>query len=124
MTVDREKLIEAIEVDFFDASSRQCNEPARCVDAILAEIKAQDHVVAPEQPTEAQWGGLARDIMMWMDMRPLTPRALFRHLDQLGRDIPQWLRDEPEMQALDHVPSKGTRCVIIYRAMISGIEGR
>ncbi len=68
-------------------------------------------------PTEAMWGGLARHVMMWLDMDKKTPRALFRHLEMCGADIPQWLRDEPEMQALDHVPSKGTRCAIIWKAM-------
>lgn len=75
----------------------------------------------PLVPTEAQWGGLARDIMMWLDMcegARKTPRNLFQHLQDLGRDVPQWLREEPEMRNLDHVPSKGTRAAIIYRAMV------
>ncbi len=75
-------------------------------------------IKAMREPTEAQWGGLARQIIMWMDMQPKTPRALFTHLERSGVDVPQWLRDEPEMQALDHVPSKGTRAAIVYRAMI------
>lgn len=69
-------------------------------------------------PTEEMWGGLARDIVMWMDMSPKTPRALFKHLECSGRVIPDWLRNEPEMQALDHVPSKGTRAVLIWKAVI------
>ena len=74
---------------------------------------------APWQPTEDQWGGLARAIIMWMDFDPKTPRTLFRHLEMSGHEIPQWLRDEPEMQHLDHVPSKGTRAAIIYKAMLA-----
>ncbi len=70
-----------------------------------------------DEPSEAMWGGLARDIMMWLDFGTKTPRELFKHLKRTGRDIPKWLTDEPEMRALDHVPSKGTRCVIIYKAM-------
>lgn len=69
-------------------------------------------------PSEAVWGGLARAIMMWLDIGDKTPAALFQHLARTGEAIPQWLKDEPEMQALNHVPSKGTRCVIIYRAML------
>lgn len=86
-------------------------------------------VVAPLQPNEDQWGGLARDMMMWLDMNgpgEKTPRALFKHLKRLGREVPQWLRDEPEMQSMDHVPSKGTRCAIIYKAMLAArppVEG-
>lgn len=75
----------------------------------------------PLKPTEAQWGGLARSIMMWLDMHhgpAKTPANLFLHLKRSGKEIPQWLIDEPEMKHFDHVPSKGTRCAIIYRAML------
>jgi len=78
-----------------------------------------ESVVVPHVPTEIMWGGLARQIILWMDMHPKTPRALFDHLRRSGHDVPQWLRDEPEMQNLDHVPSKGTRAVLIYRAMLA-----
>ena len=74
---------------------------------------------ALREPSEAQWNGLARDLIMWHDMGNKTPRALFDHLTMLRREIPDWLRNEPEMQALDHVPSKGTRAALIYRAMIA-----
>lgn len=79
-------------------------------------------VDAIRDPTEAQWGGLARQIIFWMDMQPKTPRALFKHLERSGWEIPQWLRDEPEMRNLDHTVSKGTRAVLVYRAMIDAIE--
>lgn len=75
--------------------------------------------LVPLEPTRAMWAGLARDLIMWLDFERKTPRELFAHLDMLGQEIPQWLRDEPEMQALDHVPSKGTRAVLIYRAMLA-----
>lgn len=78
-----------------------------------------DYVTVPRVPTEAMWDGLARAIVMWMDMGDKTPRALFKHLDRSGIAAPQWLRDELEMRALDHVPSKGTRAVLVYRAMLS-----
>lgn len=74
----------------------------------------------PFEPTENQWDGLARDIVRWMDMEPKTPRALFKHLEKIGTEIPQWLRDEPDMKNLDKVPPKGTRAVIIYKAMLEG----
>ncbi|SCY68832.1 hypothetical protein SAMN05660666_02478 [Novosphingobium aromaticivorans] len=69
-------------------------------------------------PREAAWSGLARDLMLAFDMGCRTPREIFQHLDRCGKPIPQWLRDEGEMKHLDHVPSKGTRAVIIYRAML------
>lgn len=73
-------------------------------------------------PSDAACVGLARDIMMWLDMEPKTPRALFKHLERIGREIPQGLRDEPEMQSLDHVPSKATRCAIIWQAMLAAFQ--
>jgi len=74
--------------------------------------------LVPVEPTELQWGGLARKIIMAWDMGCDTPRNFFECLSASGTQIPQWLRDEPEMQNLDHVPSKGTRAAIIYRAML------
>jgi hypothetical protein len=76
--------------------------------------------LVPVEPTEAQWNGIARDMMMWLDMDGRhTAGSLFKHLERCGTEIPQWLRDEPEMRNLDHVPSKGTRVTIIYRAMLA-----
>lgn len=69
-------------------------------------------------PPEVAWSGLARALMMAFDMECKTPRQIFQHLERTGKAIPQWLRDEPEMKHLDHVPSKATRAVIIYRAML------
>ncbi len=89
------------------------------IDMAIAALKAI------REPSEAQWGGLARQIIFWMDMSPKTPRALFAHLERSGHAIPQWLRDEPEMKALDHTVSKGTRAALVYRAMIdAALEGR
>ena len=76
-------------------------------------------VLVPIEPTEDQWGGLARDILMAFDMGSKTPAKLLDHLEKVGREIPQWLRDEGEMKYVDHVISKGTRAVIIYRAMLA-----
>lgn len=80
--------------------------------------------VVPLTPTEDQWGGLARDMMMWLDLGRPTSGALFTHLKNLGRDIPDWLKAESELNNHpDSVPSKGTRCAIIYRAMIEDFLG-
>lgn len=75
--------------------------------------------IAPWTPSGAAWGGLARDVIMWLDIyQERTPRSLLKHLDRVGAEIPMWLLDEPEMKNLDHALSKGTRAVIIYRAML------
>jgi len=91
----------------------------------LIAIAAFDAILGViEEPGEEMWDGLPRAIMMWLDFGPSerTPRALFKHLERAGHNIPQWLRDEPEMRELDHVPSKGTRCVILHRAMLSTLK--
>lgn len=77
---------------------------------------------AADNPGDA-WEGLPRALIMWMDMEPKTPRALFEHLRQTGIDVPDWLRGEPEMKHLDHVPSKGTRAVLVFKAFVAAIVG-
>ena len=74
--------------------------------------------LVPVEPTKDQWGGFARKIVMAWDVDCNTPRKLFDYLELACVEIPLWLRAEPEMQNLDHVPSKGTRAAIIYRAML------
>ena len=84
------------------------------------------NITVPKIPTEDQWGGLSRSIMMWLDMyegSSKTPKNLFKHLELSGVKVPAWLKDEPEMKNLDSVLSKGTRCAIIYRAMLEDYKG-
>lgn len=74
--------------------------------------------LVPVEATEAQWGGLARALVMWWGMggRP-TGNALYAHLRMTGENIPDWLVSEiPE---IDHVPPKGTVAACIYRAMLA-----
>lgn len=73
-------------------------------------------VLVPIEPTEEQWGGLARDIVMWWSFDRPTGSALFKHLSSLGRDIPNWLHQE--IKDVDHVPPKGTVAAVIYKAML------
>lgn len=87
-----------------------------------ARKNPEGFISVPLVPTEHQWGNLARDIMMWLDFERKTPRNLFEHLRRLGVEVPSWLKNESEMQSLDSVPSKGTRCAIIYRAMLEAYE--
>ena len=75
--------------------------------------------LVPKEPDDDQWGNLARDIIKAWDFGIKRPRELFKFLERSGTDIPQWLRDEHEMKNLDHTPSKGTRAVLIYKAMLA-----
>lgn len=94
-------------------------QEARARFARASCVAPEEFTLVPVEPTEEQWGGLARDIMQSFLMADgRTPRALLAFLESIGREIPQWLRDEPEMRSLDHTLTKGTRCVMIYRAMV------
>jgi len=81
----------------------------------------EGYVLVPEEPTEDQWGGLARHLMMWLDLtgRP-TGSNLYEHLDMVGEDAPYWLKEE--IPDDDIVPSKGTRAAVIYKAMIKAAK--
>lgn len=90
------------------------------------EPQPEGYLSAPWTPEEKHWDGLPRDIMMWLDMdsKP-TAGSLFQHLKRCGSEIPEWLLAEPELQSLGSVPSKGTRVVILYKAVLHNVmKGR
>lgn len=100
--------------------------------ALLADIKTAAKVaqagltlegwkLGPFNPTEDQWGGLARAIVFWMRSYPSnkhTPSTLVEFITSLGHEVPAWMGDEVELRAQDHVISKGTVAVLIYKAML------
>lgn len=85
--------------------------------AVDREMALREQLAQRDLITEAMWSGLARDLFLAWDMGCKTPAQIFDHLDRCLRTIPLWLREEPEMQNLDHTVSKGTRAVIVYKAM-------
>lgn len=92
----------------------------------LLQIKRiERYRCVPLDPAEVQWAGLARDLMMWMDMchgsdtRP-TGKRLYSHLNMKYDTIPAWLYDL--IPDIDHVPSKGARVSAIYRAMVEASD--
>ncbi len=75
----------------------------------------------PLEATEEQWGGLARDIMMAFDLGAKSPKSILEQLERMRctwAELPQWLRDELRDPNSTSVLSKGTRCILIYRAMV------
>lgn len=76
----------------------------------------------PIEPTEQQWAGLARDIMMGYDLGAKSPRALLKHLHFSGTTAPEWLQRELGDGTSEAVLSKGSRCVLIYKAMVHAIQ--
>jgi hypothetical protein len=98
----------------------QVNQPQG--GAVEANTPAADLRLVPFQPTLEQWSGLARAIVWWMRSYPSnkhTPATLAEHLSNLGLEIPVWMGDEAELRAKDHVISKGTVAVLIYKAMLA-----
>lgn len=73
------------------------------------------------EPDYEKWNGLARDIVMWMQMssdKPWKGSDLYTHLRRLGRRIPNWLKKE--IPDTEHCSPKGSIAVAIYRAMLIG----
>lgn len=116
-------------------SPKSCSAYALLLDAVppelvlaivdrIRELEARAPAVpagwklVPEEPTEDQWSGLARFLFLVWGMEAKTAGCILKQLERLTT-VPQWLRDEPEMQAQDHFPSKGTRAAIVYKAMIA-----
>lgn len=100
-------------------TARRASMPV-CLSAADAAIAAV--LDAMQEPSEAVWDGLPRDLIMWMDMEPKTPRGLFRHLKLCRGKVPEWLTKEPEMGSLDHTVSKGSRAVLVYKAMLAAFR--
>lgn len=109
----RHKLGEWETVPFEQAPEWHLNRARERARALIPIIRA--HL----EPTSEMWGELARHLMMAYDLDAKTPRSIFAHLERVGCEIPTWLRDEPEMKALDHTVSKGTRAVVVYKAMLA-----
>jgi hypothetical protein len=78
------------------------------------------YVLVPREPTREMWGDdLVRWLIRWCGYDRPTPKALLTDLKLGYGPAPLWLEAEAEMQDQDHVVSKGTRAVFIYRAMLS-----
>ena len=88
-----------------------------------APVVQEEYVLVPVEPTEAMWGGLARDLMMWLDFGNPTVEALRKHLSMLGREWPAWMDGESGMKG-SGVPSKGTRATLIYKAMLAAASAQ
>jgi hypothetical protein len=90
---------------------------------LLRPIANGTHMIVPVEPTEKMWGSdLVRAIVRWLEGDTHRSSGLFNQLTLCGIKKPQWLVDEKEMASAFHTVSKGTRAVILYRAMINEVE--
>lgn len=84
------------------------------------QLLPHGYAIVPKEPTEAMWGGLARDIVMWQRMTANgspTGISLHKHIRSIRPEpIPEWLTKEiPET---NQTPPKGTVAACIYKAML------
>lgn len=82
----------------------------------------EGYMIVPIEPTEEMWGGLARDIIHALDFNCKTPAKMVEFLTNCGVKIPEFFGDESELKNQDHVISKGTRAVLIYKAMLKAFQ--
>lgn len=88
-------------------------------DGFAGAARAAIKTVLEYEPSEPEWAGLARDLIMWRGFQRPTGAALYVHLRYMGTPIPPWLADE--IPDVDHVPPKGTVAVCIHRAINAAI---
>jgi hypothetical protein len=87
-------------------------------DSAMINAQGQRCKIVPEVATEEMWGGVARDLVFWMDTsggRP-TGKTLRFHFKSAVGELPEWLAEEIPDE--DHVPSKGTRAAVIHKACV------
>ncbi|NNP70967.1 hypothetical protein [Acinetobacter sp. Ac_5812] len=92
--------------------------------AIHAEAKLEGSVVVPVEPTEDQWGGLARILGRYMQNKDrYCPKTLKRHLDMFADEIPEWLNKEVPNWESEHAFATADLPVFIYKAMVEAARG-
>ena len=106
-------------IDIAAIADRHAAQPPAVAGAVT-----DGYALVPIDPTEEQWGGLARDIMMAFDLGGKSPASLLANMRFSWEDLPEWMRKELHDPESTAVLSKGTRAVLIYRAMLAAaIDG-
>lgn len=89
-----------------------------------ASEKLEGCVVVPVEPTEAQWGGLARVLGRYMQNKDrYCPITLKRHLDMFADEIPDWLNKEVPNWESEHAFATADLPAFIYKAMVEVARG-
>jgi hypothetical protein len=77
------------------------------------------HKLVPLEPTEKQWGGLARDLGKYMQMYDrYSPKSLKKFLDRFVGEPPEWLTKEVGNWESDAAFATADLPVFIYKAML------
>ncbi|WP_336948676.1 hypothetical protein [Acinetobacter junii] len=86
--------------------------------------KLKGKVVVPVEPTEDQWGGLARVLGRYMQNKDrYCPKTLKLHLDMFADSIPEWLNKEVKDWDSDHAFATADLPVFIYKSMLEAARG-
>lgn len=97
----------------------------KMVGALFSRVRQLEAQVAllTGVPPKEMWGGLARDIIFWLQadgaQRP-SGASLHRFLKRIGQVSPDWLLEE--IPDADPVPPKATIAVCVYRAMTEAAQ--
>lgn len=77
------------------------------------------HKLVPLEPTEKQWGGLARDLGRYMQMHDrYSPKNLKKFFDRFIGEPPEWLTREVGNWESDAAFASADLPVFIYKAML------
>ncbi len=88
-------------------------------DCLNASSTVQEHLITvPFEPTMEQWNGLARHLIFAFELNFLTPKEIRKFLQDTGCKIPSWLEVEFKPSGENATLSKGTRAVLVYKAML------
>ena len=110
-----------------DIAHQQSKIIAKLRESAKAQALPDGWKPVPVEPTEQQFGGMARDIIQWLrftESKNQHSESLVKWLKDMGNEIPDWLYKESEINHLSrHVISKGTIAAIIYKVMLEAAPG-
>lgn len=89
------------------------------------KVFSGEYVLVPKEPTEAMYGGFARDLVRYLELnKRWSPLSLDKHLNRFhgSSNTPNWLSKEIPDFSSDHHFAKGDIAVLIYKAMIEALE--
>lgn len=79
-----------------------------------------DLMLLPVEPTEQQYGGLARHLGRYMQYHNrYCPKTLKKYFDRFIGEPPEWLSKEVVNWESDHAFATADLAVFIYKAMIN-----
>ena len=83
-----------------------------------ASAQRESYKLVPCNPTEEMWGGTARQLVKYMQMKDrYCPASLKKHFDRFIGEIPDWLNEEVQDWTSEHAFATADLGVFIYKAM-------